>query len=311
MVSQLWVEKYRPSCLEEYVFIDETHKQQVENWIKEKSIPHLLFAGPAGTGKTSLARMLTKELGVDSNDILELNASLHRGIGEVRDKIKTFCQTWPFGEFRVVLLDEAEQITPDAQASLKNEIEQYSDQVRFILTSNHPEKIISPLHSRMQTFIIDKMDKDSFMTKIIDILLAEGVDFTPELVDDYTRMAYPDLRKCINLIQQHVVNDVLEPPSASSNSVDDIMLKFVNLVKNGKIAEARQILSTNISESDFEHMFRFLYENLELWGDTLEQQNQAILIIAKGLRNHSFVADKEINFSATMVELQMSKDGSL
>ena len=154
-MKELWVEKYRPSTVNGYVFRDETQKMQVLQWIKEKSIPHLLLSGNAGIGKTTLAKILLNELDVNSLDVLEINASRERGIDEVRERITRFVSMIPFGDFKVVLLDEADYLTPAAQASLRGVMEEYHETSRFILTCNYPNKIIPAIHSRCQSFHIE------------------------------------------------------------------------------------------------------------------------------------------------------------
>ena len=153
-MKELWVEKYRPTTLAEYVFRDEAQKQQVESWVKSGAIPHLLFSGAPGVGKTTLAKVLLHELDADWGDVLEINASRERGIDIIREKITNFSSTLPFGEFKYVILDEADYTTESAQAALRGAMEQYANSVRFILTCNYPHRIIPALHSRCQGFHI-------------------------------------------------------------------------------------------------------------------------------------------------------------
>ena len=156
-MKQLWVEQYRPNDVDGYVFRDEAQRTQVKQWIKEGSIPHLLFSGAAGIGKTTLAKILINQLGIDEYDLLELNASRENNVDTVRDRITNFVQTMPFGKFKVVLLDEADYLSPNAQAALRGVMESYSETARFILTCNYPHKIIPALHSRCQGFHIEKV----------------------------------------------------------------------------------------------------------------------------------------------------------
>ena len=149
-MKELWVEKYRPKQVSEYVFRDLLHKQRIENWISEGGIPHLLFSGGAGTGKTTLALLLVNELKVAEYDFLQINASRDNGVDLMREKLTNFGQTMPFGEYKVVLLDEADYLTPNGQAILRGIMEQYHEILRFILTCNYPNRIIPAIHSRCQ-----------------------------------------------------------------------------------------------------------------------------------------------------------------
>ena len=204
MSRVLWVEKFRPKTIDGYVFRDENQKRQINTWIKEKSIPHLLLSGGPGIGKTTLAKVLLNELGIEEYDVLEINASRTNGVEEVRDLITNFVSMIPFGPFKVVLLDEADYLTHNAQAALRGVMEQFHETARFILTCNLPQKIMPAIHSRCQTFHVDKVDQTEFTARVATILLTEEVDFDLDILDTFVKAAYPDLRKCINLVQKNV-----------------------------------------------------------------------------------------------------------
>jgi replication factor C small subunit len=303
-MKELWVEKYRPNKVDGYVFVDETQKEQVQAWIRDGSIPHLMLSGPAGTGKTTLAKLLINELGIDEFDIMYANGSKEARKIDWVDKLISFCQTMPFGRFKVVLIDEADYLgLHTVQPALRNLMEDYSQTVRFILTCNYPSKIIAPLHSRCQTFQITKTDHTEFTARVATVLVTEGVEFELDTLDTYVKATYPDLRKCLNLVQPNSQTGRLLPPSASDKSVKDWKLDCVGLFKTGRVREARALLCQSADSEESNDVFRWMYDNLDLWADTVEKQDQAIIIIRNGVANIALVADQEINLSATLIEL--------
>lgn len=301
-LNNLWVEKFRPDTLEGYVFKDENQRKQIESWIKDQEIPHLLFSGSAGIGKTTLAKILIKALGVDEYDVKEINASRETGVDHIRDVIIGFVSTMPFGKFKIVLLDEADYLTPNAQAILRGVMETYAETARFIMTCNYPNKIIPALHSRCQGFHFEKIDHTEFTARVATILVTEGIEFELDTLDDFVRTTYPDLRKCLNTVQMHSSSGTLVKASNSGGTAD-YRLDMVELFKKGKIREARQLVCAQARPEEMEDLFRFCYDNLDLWSTTEEGQDEAIITIRKGLVNHALCADAEINFSATLTEL--------
>ena len=302
-MKELWTEKYRPSTLTDYVFRDDAQRKQVQGWVDSKTIPHLLFSGAPGTGKTTLAKVLINMLDIDEYDVLEINASRENSVENVRDKITNFVQTMPFGEFKVVLLDEADYISPNGQAALRGVMETYASSSRFILTCNYPNKVIPALHSRCQGFHIEKIDHTEFTARVATVCVTEGVDVDIDTLDSYVKATYPDLRKCLNLCQMNTIDGKLVKPNEGDSATADYKLAVVDLFKQGKILEARKMLCSQVRPEEMDELFRWMYDNLELWGETQESKDAAILIIAKGLRNIPMVADQEINLAATLVEL--------
>lgn len=303
-MKELWVEKHRPRTVDGYVFVDQAQRDQVQQWIRDGSIPHLMLSGAAGTGKTTLAKMLINELGVDEYDVLYANGSKEARKIEWVDRLISFCQTMPFGQFKVVLIDEADYMNKESvQPALRNLMEDYSQTVRFILTCNYPHKIIAPIHSRCQGFHINKTDHTEFTARVATVLVSEAVEFDLDTLDSYVKATYPDLRKCLNLVQMNSSSGRLIPPSETDRSTGDWKLECVDLFKRGQIRQARHMICQNSTPEESEEIFRWMYDNLDLWGNTPERQDQAIVIIRNGLVNHSSVADTEINLSATLIEL--------
>lgn len=302
-MKELWTEKWRPRHVKDYVFRDDAQRQQVESWVKSGAIPHLLFSGAPGVGKTTLAKILINELGVDDYDVLEINASRENSVDTIRDKITGFVQTMPFGNFKVVLLDEADYISPNGQAALRGVMETYHASARFILTCNYPNRVIPALHSRCQGFHIEKVDITEFTARVATVLVTEGVEFDLDTLDTYVRATYPDLRKCLNVCQMNSTEGKLTAPHGDEGGVKEWKADVIQLFKAGKIREARTLLCQSARPEEMEEVFRWMYDNLELWSKDIEKQDQAIVIIRQGLVNHSFVADPEINLSATLIEL--------
>ena len=301
-MKELWVEKYRPKTVDGYVFRDDHQRKQIATWIKDQSIPHLLLSGAAGIGKTTLAKILIHELGIEDYDVLEINASRTNSVDDVRDKITNFVSMIPFGPFKVVLLDEADYLSPNAQAALRGVMEEYHSTARFILTCNYPNRIIPALHSRCQGFHVERTDLTEFTARVATILVDENVDFDLETLDLYVKVAYPDLRKCINLVQQNVNESVLAAPNKSDQGEADWKFEMVTLFNAGKITEARKMLCGKIRAEEMEEVYRWLYDNLSIFGSD-ENQDKAIGIIKTGLVDHTVCADAEINLAATLVKL--------
>ena len=305
-MKELWTEKYRPSSIGTYVFRDEGQRQQVSGWVKEGALPHLLFSGAPGVGKTTLAKVLLQELEVDDMDILEINASNENNVDTIRNKITNFSSTMPFGDIKYVLLDEADYITPNGQAALRGVMEMYHTSCRFILTCNYPQRIIPALHSRCQGFHIEKLDINEFTARLAQICIDEGVEVDLDTLDTYVQASYPDLRKSINLVQQNVVDNVLQRPQDGDQAQSDWMLSAIEMFKEGKYKDARTLICSQARPEEYDDIYKFMYRNLDLWGSTDLQQDQAIVIIRNGMAKSSLCADPEINLSATLIELQLN-----
>jgi replication factor C small subunit len=301
-MKELWVEKYRPKDLSGYVFRDDHQRKQIETWVKDQSIPHLIFSGSAGIGKTTLAKILINLLGIEDYDVLEINASRTNSVDDVRDKITNFVQMIPFGPFKVVLLDEADYLSPNAQAALRGVMEEYHATARFILTCNYPNRIIPALHSRCQGFHVERTDQTEFTARVATILVEENVDFDLDTLDSYVKVTYPDLRKCINMVQQNIDDNKLQAANKGDAGAADWKFDMVKLFNAGKISEARKMLCGKLRAEEMEEVFRWLYDNLSIFGEEAKQDS-AILIIKQGMVDHTVCVDAEVNLAATLVKL--------
>jgi DNA polymerase III delta prime subunit len=236
-------------------------------------------------------------------DILEINASRTNSVDDVREKITNFVQMMPFGPFKVVLLDEADYLSPNAQAALRGVMEEYSETARFILTCNMPNRLMDAIHSRCQQMHFSSIDQTEFTARVATILVSENIEFDLDTLDTYVKITYPDLRKCINFIQQNVRDGQLLGANASDAGVADYKIQMVELFKQGKIQQARKLLCGSARPEEMGDIYRWMYDNLDLWSTDPHKQDQAIVIIRNGLVNVPLVADQEINLSATITEL--------
>lgn len=297
--NSLWVERYRPNKLEEYIG-NPVLKKKIEQYIKENDVPHVLLYGNAGGGKTTLAKLIASNIKCDK---LYINASDENSVDTVRTKIKSFASTMGFNSLKIVILDEADYITPAGQAALRNLMESFSNTTRFILTCNFHERIIDPIASRCQSFEIFPPSKKDVAIQLVNILTKEGVSFEKESIALIVNSHYPDIRACINTAQQGVSDGVL---SVNKDSVieGDLKAKIVAEFKNTSRKDAykniRQLLADN-SIHDFSDFYTVLYERLEEFAPN----NVASVITI--LADHQFmdvnVVDKEINFMAAVVKI--------
>jgi len=297
--NTLWVEKYRPLSLDTYIG-NEHLLDKVSVYLKSGDLPHLLLYGKAGTGKTTLAKILVKNI---ECDYLYINASDENSVDTVRNKVRQFASTVGFKDFKIIILDECDYITPNAQAALRNLMETFSKHCRFILTCNYVERIIDPIQSRCQAFQIVPPSKTEVAQRLNQILEEEEVKFELEDLKILINSGYPDIRRVINSAQRNVVNGKLKL-DISSIIQNDYKLKLLKIleVQNKKNAfkDIRQLLADN-KVTDFADLFRLLYDEVDGYGKG--HLAECILIIARYELSDSQVVDKEINAMAMIIEL--------
>ena len=298
---ELWVEKYRPQTLEEYVG-NEVIKNKIADYLEQGSIQNLLFHGVAGTGKTTLAKLIAKNLNCD---LLYINASDERGIDTIREKIIPFASSMSFNDVKIVILDEADYITPQAQATLRNTIEACSKTTRFIFTCNYLERIISPLQSRCQTFEITPPSKEVVTDLACRIMVDEYIKWETNDIISIINTHYPDIRKIINTMQGSVVDGgqgdyylKIDNNSLKNTQLGGLVVDA--LIRKAKLSEIRQILADS-GAREFDDLFKYIYDKSSvLFGD---KEGEAILIIAKYQYEYTFVLEKEICIAAMLNKL--------
>jgi DNA polymerase III delta prime subunit len=308
MAVDIWNLKHFPTKLDEYIFQNDHHRDVVTKIIEDKSFDSLLLTGVPGTGKTSLAYLLKNELGLDDSDFLHINASKDTGKSLIEEKISAFASSMAMsGDFKIILLDEADRLSAQAQDSLKAIIDQYALNARFIITSNHPRKIIDALHSRCFEIKYEAIDKDEMLMRFATILKKEKVKVpSVELLDEYVENEYPDFRHLLKVAQMSIKDGVLQPYPDTSSDVTEVMVGVLDLFEADDWAGMRTFLAANISDDKWEDCYRFLYEYLhdigKFKGNT-KNWKAGIVILSDHLYRHSMVADPELNFASCLIRL--------
>ena len=298
--NSLWVERYRPDTLEGYVGND-ILRSKLEQYITTQDIPHILFYGTAGTGKTTAAKILIKNIDCD---YMFINASDERGIDTMREKVKGFASTTGFKSLKIVVLDEMDAVTPDGQRALRNMMEAYSDTTRFILTANYIERIIEPLVSRTQVYKLTPPSKKEAAKRMADILKNEGVEYDTKTIAQIVNAYYPDIRKIINTSQLQTRDKKLHI-SVEELIGQDVKLQVIdvltgNLPLKDKITGIRKIVA-DAQIQDFTELYQTLYQNVEIYAPT--KIPQAVVAIDDGQFRDGQVPDKEITFMATLYRI--------
>ena len=298
--NSLFVEKYRSKVLDEYVG-NEQLKQIVSQYIDKNDIQNLLLYGTPGTGKTTLAKLIVNNIDCD---FLYINASDERGIDTIRDKVQGFASSASFKPLKIIILDEADFLTIQAQASLRNIIETYSRTTRFILTCNYLERIIDPLQSRCQVLKITPPSKKEVAQHVAGILEQENINYELNDLVLIVNKHYPDVRKILNTCQVNTVEGKLTIDKAliASSEYTDVILKELKTANKSSFKNIRQILADS-NLSDFDEIYRFLYDNLDEYAKYGVQQAMIIIEIENYMYHANFRIDKEINVMALISKI--------
>jgi replication factor C small subunit len=296
----LWVEKYRPSKLDDYVG-NEHLKNKVSGYIENEDVPHLLFFGKAGTGKTTLAKLI---VGSIECDFMMINASDENNVETVRNKVKNFASSMGFKKYKIIILDEFDYMTPQAQAILRNLMETFSRHCRFILTCNYIEKIIEPIQSRCQTFQITPPTKKDVAIQMSKILKSESVEFDPKDLVPIIDSSYPDIRKIINTCQLNSLKGKLQV-DVQNLLENDYKLKVLEVLKSNddkrnKYMKIRQTVLDS-KATDFSDLYTLLYEKVDDYAG--ENTANVILVLGDGVAKSAVAIDKEIIAAATLIQI--------
>ena len=296
MTHSLWVEKYRPNTLTTYVG-NEHLKEKVKRYIDSEDVPHLLLYGKAGTGKTTLAKIVVNNIDCD---YMYINASDENKVDDVRNKIKTFASSVGFKSLKVIILDECDYLTPNAQAALRNLMETFSKHCRFILTCNYVERIIDPIQSRCQSYKVVPPSKKEVAQQMVKILGTEGVKYKLDDVAMIVNAGYPDIRRVINSSQRQVVDNKLMVDVSSIIQNDYKVQLLEKLTDGAPFKDVRQLIADN-SISDYSELYRLLYDEVETYSNG--KVAECIMAIAESQYKDVMVVDKEINFMSLIIEL--------
>ena len=296
MSHSLWVEKYRPMDLSTYVG-NEHLKEKVKAYLESEDVPHLLLFGKAGTGKTTLAKIVVNNIDCD---YMYINASDENKVDDVRNKIKTFASSVGFKSLKVIILDECDYLTPNAQAALRNLMETFSKHCRFILTCNYVERIIDPIQSRCQSYKVVPPSKKEVAQQMVNILKEENCTFELDDIALIVNAGYPDIRRVINSAQRQIVDGKLKIDTTSVIQ-NNYKLQLLEMLSNGsKLNDIRKLIADN-SISDYSELFRLLYDEVDNYGNG--KQAECIMNIAEAQYQDVHVVDKEINFMSLIIRL--------
>ena len=296
MSHSLWVEKYRPMDLSTYVG-NEHLKEKVKVYLESEDVPHLLLYGKAGTGKTTLAKIVVNNIDCD---YMYINASDENKVDDVRNKIKTFASSVGFKSLKVIILDECDYLTPNAQAALRNLMETFSKHCRFILTCNYVERIIDPIQSRCQSYKVVPPSKKEVAQQMVNILKEENCTFELDDIALIVNAGYPDIRRVINSAQRQIVDGKLKIDTTSVIQNNYKLQLLEMLSSNAKLNDIRKLIADN-SISDYSEIYRLLYDEVDIYGNG--KQAECIMNIAEAQFQDVNVVDKEINFMSLIIRL--------
>lgn len=299
-LNKLWVEAHRPNTIDSVVFANDRERNIFNLLVSSGEIPNLLLLGHQGTGKTSISQALVKDLKLDRSDVMKINCSDEQ-IETIRDKVKSFAYTMPMGKFKVVRLEEMDYLSQPAQALLRVLIEEVESSCRFIATANYSNKILPAMRSRFQEHVISAPNRDEVLIRAAEILTAESIEFEIVDLETVVAVAYPDMRKIIQILEANSKTGKLL--LGSNDSIADWKLQLLPLLEAGDLKNARKLVCESATREELVDVYRFLFDNLNRISALKGKEDQAVVIIAQYQYQHAFVADVEIQIAALFIEL--------
>lgn len=302
-INRLWVEKYRPKTLDEVIFQSEEQKKKFLGYRASKAFPNLLLSGTQGSGKTTIAKALIRDLGIDKADVLYVNAS-KEGIDAVREKIEGFVRTMPLGDFRVVRLEEFDYFSLSAQGALREITEIYSDTARFILTCNYENKIMPAIKSRVSHYRFASPAVDEVLLRMGEILFTENIDFDPDDLEKVVNAQYPDIRATIAYLEDNSKTGKLICSAVNTGSTSDYKFVAIDLLKAKKFEELRKLVRTSVPKEEYEDFFRLLYDGVKLaYKADPSKLEESLITLNDFVFKHSVVTLPELNMEALLISL--------
>lgn len=310
-ILQMWPEKYRPKTINEYIFQNPSHKRAFEKIVESGVTPHLLLSGVQGTGKSAIAQIIIDACIPDKDDrdvdLLKLNASDDNSVENIREEVRSHIMSYASGKYKIVWLEEADRLSPAAQDILRDYMETYEQQARFILTCNHVHRIISPIKSRCQRFTFSACDKTEATEMAAKILISEKIKFDLEVLDRHVDLHYPDMRSIINSLDQYSHNGVLTEPEAQS-AIEDAKMLILQKIESDDWLGLERSLSVSVVDEEWEEVFEFLYQNLDKspkFKSDKDKWGEGIVLISDHIINHATHGKPSINGSSLLIQLHM------
>lgn len=310
-ILQMWPEKYRPKTVDDYIFQNPSHKKAFTKIVDSGVTPHLLLSGVQGTGKSAIAQIIVDACIPDEDDrdvdLLKLNASDDNSVENIREEVRSHIMSFSSGNFKIVWLEEADRLSPAAQDILRDYMETYEQQARFILTCNHQHRIINPIKSRCQRYTFAACDKVECVEMAAKVLIQEKIKFDLDTLDKHVDIHYPDMRSILNSLDQYSHNGMLEEPEAQS-AIEDAKMMILDKVKKDDWLGLESSLSKTVVDEEWEEVFEFLYQNLDKgpkFAKDKDKWGEGIVLISDHIINHTTHGKPSINGSSLLIQLHL------